>query len=73
MIRIAIAVALAVVTWWAYSTSFRGVFLDGDDQELVFSSGNFRQTRRNRIWIREITELGRELRDGVRIGEGGIA
>lgn len=31
-----------MITWWAYSTSFRGVFLDGDDQDSIVRNAHVR-------------------------------
>jgi tetratricopeptide (TPR) repeat protein len=41
-LRLAIAVALVAVTGWAYSTSFRGVFLEGDDQDSIVRNPHVR-------------------------------
>ena len=41
-LRLAIAVALVVSTAWAYSTSFRGVFLEGDDQDSIVQNPHVR-------------------------------
>lgn len=40
--RLTIAVVLAAATWWAYSTSFQGVFLEGDDQVSIVQNPNIR-------------------------------
>lgn len=40
--RPVVAAALVAVTVWAYSTSFRGVFLEGDDQDSIVSNPHVR-------------------------------
>src|SRR5438477_5416926 len=42
VVRIAIVAGLLLVTCWAYSTSFRGVFLEGDDQDAIVRNPHVR-------------------------------
>jgi len=41
-LRIALVVAFVAVTAWAYSTSLRGVFLEGDDQDSIVRNPHVR-------------------------------